>query len=63
MDAVVIDMWEPYKVSVDKDLPEVDIVHDKFHIVKHLCKAVDKVRKIENRMLAQEGLDFLKWKA
>lgn len=60
VDAVVIDMWEPYKASVDKNLPEADIVHDKFHIVKHLCEAVDKVRKIENRILSKEGIDLLK---
>jgi transposase len=49
--AVVIDMWEPYMNTVEISLPEVDIIHDKFHISKHLIEAVDKVRKTENREL------------
>ena len=41
-------------------MPNSDIVHDKFHISKHLGKAVDKVRYKENKMLIKEEIDFLK---
>ncbi len=60
IEAVVIDMWEPYKSSVEDELPKADIVYDKFHIAKHLGEAVDKVRKAENKSLRKEGLELLK---
>lgn len=60
IEAVVIDMWEPYINAVEVVLPTADIVHDKFHISKMLGEAVDKVRKIEHKNLLQEGLEHLK---
>ncbi|GBD97518.1 transposase [bacterium BMS3Abin06] len=58
--AVAMDMWEPYMNAVRALLPEADIVHDKFHISKHLSEAVDKVRKTENRALLKAGAEDLK---
>ncbi len=58
--AVAIDMWEPYINGVNRELPYTEIVHDRFHIAKHLGEAVDKVRKAENRILVKEGLETLK---
>ncbi|MDI6891207.1 MAG: ISL3 family transposase [Thermodesulfovibrionales bacterium] len=58
--AVAMDMWEPYMKAVRALLPETDIVHDKFHISKYLCEAVDKVRKAENKGLMKEGIEDLK---
>jgi transposase len=58
--AVAIDIWDPYLSAIRQELPDVDIVHDKFHISKHLGKAVDKVRKIEHRVLVKEGVEALK---
>lgn len=57
--AVAVDMWEPYRLSIEEKLPKADIVHDKFHIAGYLSKAVDTVRKQENRLLRKEGLDYL----
>ena len=55
--AVVMDMWDPYVASVRKHIPEADrkIVFDKFHIAGHLGEAVDKVRRKEKKLLAAEG--------
>ena len=55
--AVAMDMWEPYVQSVTSHVPggEDKIVFDKFHLVKHLHTAVDKVRKTEHRRLARGG--------
>jgi transposase len=55
--AVAMDMWEPYIHSVTSHLPDGGgkIVFDKFHLVKHLHTAVDKVRKMEHRWLARGG--------
>ena len=58
--AVAIDMWEPYIKAVESMLPDTDIVHDKFHIVKHLGEAVDKVRKTEHKDLSMSGDESLK---
>jgi len=58
--AVVIDIWAPYMKAVIEELPDAEIVHDKFHIAKHLSEAVDKVRKSENRTLVKEGVEILK---
>jgi len=39
-----MDMWDPYITSVKKNT-SADIVFDKFHIIKKVNEAVDKVRK------------------
>jgi transposase len=33
---VVIDIWNPFIPAVYRVLPELDIVHDRFHIIKRL---------------------------
>jgi transposase len=57
--AIAVDMWEPYRLSIEKYFPHADIVHDKFHIVEYLTKAVDAVRKQENKALRKNGHDYL----
>jgi transposase len=55
--AVAMDMWDPYIASAKEHLPEAEskIVFDKFHIAKHLGEAVDQVRRQENKQLHAEG--------
>lgn len=48
---VAIDMSAPYISAIRKHLPHADIVHDKFHIAKHLNEAVDKTRRKEHHKL------------
>lgn len=44
---ISMDMWKAY-LSVSKEkLPNAEIVHDRFHLVKYLNEAIDKVRKRE----------------
>jgi transposase len=57
--AVAMDMWEPYMQAVKAAVPEADVVHDKFHVVKYLAEAVDKVRKVEQRNFLKEGIEDL----
>lgn len=61
IEAVAMDMWEPYIASTRAHLPEADrkIVFDKFHIAQHANAAVDEVRRVENRALVAEGYDWL----
>lgn len=49
--AVAIDMTQSYENSVQKNLPNAEIVHDRFHISKHLNESVDKVRRQEHKKL------------
>jgi transposase len=60
--AVAMDMWEPYIASTLAHVPEgrSKIVFDRFHIMKHMNEAVDAVRKEENRLLMSEDIDLLK---
>jgi len=62
VEAVAMDMWEPYVQSTREHLPSAEdkIVFDKFHIAKHLGDAVDRVRKQEQRAALAEGDPILK---
>ena len=42
---VAMDMWRPYKESVEAVLPQAIIVIDKFHVLKMANAAVERVRK------------------
>ena len=55
--AVALDMWDPYVASLRGHLPEAEekMVFDKFHIAKHLGEAVDRVRRKEHKVLKAEG--------
>lgn len=59
IEAVAMDMWEPYAASVRDHLSDADdkgkIVFDRYHLMSYLSKAVDTVRKQENRALAAAG--------
>jgi transposase len=46
---VAIDMSPAYIAGVVENLPKVKIVFDKFHIVMHLNKAMDELRKGERK--------------
>jgi transposase len=61
IDAVAMDMWEPYQISVHTHVPKADekIVFDRFHIMQHVGRAVDAVRKQEHRSLRAAGDDTL----
>ena len=61
IDAMAMDMWDPYIASVREHLPDAGkkIVFDKFHIAKHLGEAVDQVRRRENKTLRAAGDDRL----
>ena len=45
LEAVSMDMWEPYITVVGKKAPQARVIFDRFHIVKHLNEAVDKTRR------------------
>lgn len=53
--AVCMDMWHPYQASTEANAPQAEIVHDRFHVSKHLNEAVDQVRRTENKALQADG--------
>jgi transposase len=55
--AVAMDMWQPYILSVRAHLtdPDSKIVFDRYHVMSYLGTAVDTVRKREHRALAKTG--------
>ena len=59
--AVAMDMWEPYVQSVQTYVPHADrkIVFDVFHILQHMNNAVDLVRRHEHRQLRAQGDETL----
>jgi transposase len=44
---VCCDMWQPYIDALREHLPHATLVFDKFHIVQHLMRAMDEVRRQE----------------
>src|SRR5690606_7659814 len=58
--AVAMDMSPTFVGATRAVAPDAAIVHDKFHIAKHLNEAVDKVRREEHRRLLERGDDSLK---
>jgi transposase len=66
IEAVAMDMWEPYVISTAAGVPggAGKIVHDPFHMMKHMNEAVNDVRKAEHRALSSEGdqrLEGTRW--
>ncbi len=60
VEAVAVDMWPPFIQTIQKQVPDADIVHDKFHVSQYLGEAVDKVRRQEHKQLLAQGDETLK---
>ena len=57
---VCCDMWDPYVSVIKQKAPEAVLVFDKFHIVQHLMRAVDEVRRREAETLKKKNPELLK---
>lgn len=58
--AVGIDRSGAYRAAVEKNLPEAEIVFDKFHIVANYNDVIDKVRRRSWREANLTDRDFIK---
>jgi len=58
----VMDMWKPFRTATLKPAhaPQAAILFDKFHVLRHLGEALDKVRKAEYRRLKGKDRQFIK---
>jgi transposase len=59
--AVALDIWQPYLNSVREHLEDAEskIVCDRFHPIKHMGEAAERVRRREHRALRAEGAELL----
>lgn len=57
---VVMDMWEAFENSAVKNAPQAAILYDKFHVMKKLGEAMDKVRRDETQKLPKEERTYIK---
>jgi transposase len=55
VEAVSMDFWRAFINGAEKHVPEAAIVHDKFHIMKYMNEAVDKVRREEHKILTAQN--------
>lgn len=57
IEAICLDMWAPYINACQAHVPQAaeKMVFDRFHIMRQVLEAVDKVRKLEHRALLKEG--------
>ena len=47
IEAACVDMWEPFRLSIEQWAPNCRIVYDKFHVMQHANQAIDEVRRAE----------------
>ena len=56
----VMDLWKPFRNSTQRHAPQAAILFDKFHVMRHLGEALDKVRQHEYARLSGEKRRFIK---
>lgn len=55
-----MDMWKPFRKSLLKNAPRARIIYDKFHIMRHLSDALDRVRRDEYHRLTGKERSYIK---
>jgi len=60
IEAVAMDMWEPFINRVKHHCPQAKIVFDFFHVAQSFGRVIDKVRRDEYRKATQEHRKVLK---
>ena len=62
IEAACVDMWEPFRLSLEEWAPGCRIVYDKFHILQHANEAVNEVRRAEFFRKGRKMRDVIKGK-
>lgn len=60
LEAIAIDMWDPYIAAIETCAPQADIVFDKFHVIRNYAKVIDRVRVDEFRKAEAEDKPVLR---
>jgi transposase len=60
--AIAMDMWDPYIAATKNFVPDSEskIVFDRFHVIRYVTDALDKVRRQEHKQLMKKGEEWLK---
>jgi transposase len=58
--AVAMDMGPAYQKAVRDDLPNADIIFDRFHVMQNYSRAIDNQRRIEFRKANTAGKNLIK---
>jgi transposase len=56
----VMDMWKAFRNSTERHAPQAHVLFDKFHVLRHLGRAHDTVRKSEYARLSGKDRRFIK---
>jgi transposase len=56
----VMDMWKPFRNATNEHAPQAAILFDKFHVMRHLNDALDRVRKAEYARLSGKDRRYIK---
>ena len=62
IEAACVDMWEPFRLSIEQWAPQCNIVYDRFHIMQHANDAIDEVRRAEFFRQGPQMRDLIKGK-
>ena len=60
IELAVMDMWKAFEKSTRKNVFQVAILYDKFHVIRHLGEALDTVRKMEYTRLSGKNRSYIK---
>jgi len=60
IELAVMDMWKPFRNAVAERAPQAKVIFDKFHILNHLSKAVDEVRRNEYKRVNDKERKYIK---
>lgn len=56
----VMDMWKPFRGATRVHAPQAAILFDKFHVMRHLGRALDAVRRSEFARVSVQDRRFIK---
>lgn len=56
----VMDMWKPFRHSTQAHASQAAVLFDKFHVLRHLGEALDKIRKAEYARVTGKQRKFIK---
>jgi transposase len=56
----VMDMWTAFRISTRDHAPQASVLFDKFHVLRHLGDALDKVRKSEYARVTGKDRRYIK---
>lgn len=60
IELAVMDMWKAFRNSTNENAPQARIIFDKFHILRHLSDALDKIRRQEYKRVNEKERKYIK---